>query len=159
MKITELSTAYAKVHLPAKIALVATQKPDNGYNLITVEWFMRTSIQPPMFAISIGHNRFTHECLEEHRFFNLIFPSVEMKQVCAFSGSNSGKDVDKFAETDTKYIPGKLNKLPIPTEALAAFECEVTSQIRSGDHTIYIGEVKYSWVNAAKEPLIYQRKV
>ena len=55
MKITELSTAYAKVHLPAKVVLAVTQKPDGGYNLITLEWFMRTSIQPPMFAISIGH--------------------------------------------------------------------------------------------------------
>jgi len=156
MKITELSTAYAKVHLPAKVALAVTQKPDGGYNLITLEWFMRTSIQPPMFAISIGHSRFSHDCLEENRFFNLVFPSQQMKSVCSLAGSKSGRDIDKFTETGVKHIPGKLRKLPVLSDAIAVFECEVVTQVRSGDHTIYVGEVKHSWMNEEGELLVYR---
>ena len=89
MKQTDLSTAYGLIHLPAKVALAVTEKPQGGYNLITIEWFMRTSIQPPMFAISIGHTRFSHECLQQNRFFNLVFPSVEMKDLCALAGSTT----------------------------------------------------------------------
>jgi len=156
MKLTELSTAYAKVHLPAKVALAFTQKPDGDYNMITLEWFMRTSIQPPMFAISVGPSRFSHDCLEENRFFNLVFPSQEMKSVCSLSGSKSGRDIDKFAETGVKHIPGKLRKLPVLTDAVAVFECEVVTQVRSGDHTIYVGEVKQSWMNEEGELLVYR---
>ncbi len=156
MKLTELSTAYAKVHLPAKVALAVTQKPEGGYNLITLEWFMRTSIQPPMFAISIGHSRFSHACLEENRWFNLVFPSQGMKSVCSLSGSKSGRDIDKFAETGVKHISGKYQKLPVLTDALAVFECEVVTQVRSGDHTIFVGEVKYSWMNEEGELLVYR---
>lgn len=154
--ISTFSEAYSKAHLPSKVVLAVTQKPDGGYNLITLEWFMRTSIQPSMFAISIGHSRFSHDCLEQNRWFNLVFPSLEMKPLLALSGSTSGRDSDKFEMGKVSSFPGKLHKLPILGDAVANFECEVISQIRSGDHTIYIGEVKYSWLNQDKELFYYK---
>ncbi len=155
MKQTDLTQAYGLAHLPAKVALAVTEKPGGGYNLITLEWFMRTSIQPPMFAISIGHNRFSHDCLLDHRFFNLVFPSVEMKPLCAMAGSTSGRDTDKLEKGRVEFLPGKLHKLPVLKEAVAVFECEVTTQVRSGDHTIFVGEVKYSWSDPDRELLVY----
>ncbi len=155
MKQTDLTTAYGLVHLPAKVALAVTEKPGGGYNLITLEWFMRTSIQPPMFAISIGHTRYSHDCLLENRFFNLVFPSVEMKPLCAMAGSCSGRQVDKFEQGGVQFLKGRLHKLPVPSEAVAVFECEVTSQVRSGDHTIFVGEVRYSWADPDRDLLVY----
>ncbi|MCB5247617.1 MAG: flavin reductase family protein [Candidatus Cloacimonetes bacterium] len=155
MKQTDLTSAYGLIHLPAKVTLAAVEKPDGGYNLITLEWFMRTSIQPPMFAISIGHSRYSHECLLESRYFNLIFPSVEMKPLCAMAGSSSGRDTDKLDLGKVDFLPGKLHKLPVPKDAVAVFECEVTSQVRSGDHTIFVGEVRYSWANPDRTLLVY----
>lgn len=156
MQISELSTSYAKVHLPAKVALAVTQKPDGNYNLITIEWFMRTSIQPPMFAISIGTNRYSYECLEHSRYFNLIFPASEQKALLSLCGSNSGREMDKFSAGEVSSFPGKLHKLPVLTEALACFECEVVTQVRSGDHVIYVGQVHYSWLNQDKELFYYR---
>ncbi|MDP3114553.1 MAG: flavin reductase family protein [Candidatus Cloacimonadaceae bacterium] len=156
MKLVDLPFAYAKVHLPAKVALAVTQKPDGTYNLITLEWFMRTSIQPPMFAISIGHSRYTHDCLQENRFFNIVFPSPELKPLLSFSGSNTGREMDKFAEGKVASFPGKLHKLPILTDAAANFECEVVTQVRSGDHTIFVGQVKYSWLGEDKDMFVYK---
>jgi flavin reductase (DIM6/NTAB) family NADH-FMN oxidoreductase RutF len=158
MQICDLPAAYARVHLPAKVALAVTQKPDGQFNLITIEWFMRTSIQPPMFAISIGHTRYSHDCLEENRFFNLVFPAPEMKSLLTLCGSNSGRDMDKFTAGEVKFINGKLHKLPVLTGAIAVFECEVTSQVRSGDHTIYIGQVHYSWQDTDKALFYYPEK-
>jgi flavin reductase (DIM6/NTAB) family NADH-FMN oxidoreductase RutF len=158
IKQTDFSIAYSRVHLPAKVALAVTEKPLEGYNLITIEWFMRTSIQPPMFAISIAHSRFTHDCLETNRFFNLIFPSKELHPLCNLSGSNSGREMDKFKEGKVEFIPGKLNKLPIPKESVAAFECEVVTQVKSGDHTIYVGQVHYAWLNEDKELYYFEIK-
>lgn len=155
MKQTELTTAYSKTHLPAKVALAVTEKPGGGYNLITLEWFMRTSIQPPMFAISIGHNRFSHKCLEANRHFNLVFPSKEMKELLAMAGSTSGAEIDKLEVGEAQHFPGKFRKLPILDDAVAVFECEVVTQVRSGDHTIYVGEVRASWANEDRELLFY----
>jgi flavin reductase (DIM6/NTAB) family NADH-FMN oxidoreductase RutF len=153
----EFSEAYARVHLPAKVALAVTEKPLGGYNLITLEWFMRTSIQPPMFAISVGHSRFSLDCLETNRFFNLVFPSLELHPLCNLAGSNSGREMDKFAEGKVEYFPGKLHKLPVLKESVATFECEVVTQVKSGDHNIYVGQVKYAWYHKEKE-LYYFKK-
>ncbi len=156
IKRTDLTEAYGLAHLPAKVALAVTEKPSGGYNLITLEWFMRTSIQPPMFAISIGHTRFSHDCLQQSRFFNLVFPSVGMKPLCAMAGSSSGREIDKFEQGKVEFTWGKLHKLPVLKEAVAVFECEVVTQVRSGDHTIYVGEVRYSWANPEQKLLVYQ---
>jgi flavin reductase (DIM6/NTAB) family NADH-FMN oxidoreductase RutF len=151
MKQVDFAAAYSKVHLPAKVALAVTEKPLEGYNLITLEWFMRTSIQPPMFAISIGHSRFSKDCLEANRYFNLVFPSPELHALCNLAGSNSGREMDKFTEGKVESFPGKLHKLPVLKQSLAVFECEVVTQVKSGDHTIYVGQVHYVWLNEDKK--------
>ncbi|MCB5252367.1 MAG: flavin reductase family protein [Candidatus Cloacimonetes bacterium] len=156
MQLHNLPEAYAKVHLPSKVALAVTQKPDGNYNLITIEWFMRTSIAPPMFAISIGHSRYSHDCLQDVRYFNLVFPSRDQKDLLSLAGSQSGRDIDKFSAGKVAFIPGKLHKLPILKDAAAVFECEVVTQVNSGDHTIFVGEVKYSWSNAEGEVFYYE---
>lgn len=156
MQLHNLPEAYAKVHLPSKVALAVTQKPDGNYNLITLEWFMRTSIAPPMFAISIGHSRYSHDCLQDVRYFNLVFPSRAQKDLLSLAGSQSGRDIDKFSAGKVSSIPGKLHKLPILKDAAAVFECEVVTQVKSGDHTIFVGEVKYSWSNAEEKVFYYE---
>jgi flavin reductase (DIM6/NTAB) family NADH-FMN oxidoreductase RutF len=154
MEHTSLSRAFLHVHSPAKAALVVVETPDNRFNLMTIEWFMRTSIEPPMIAISIGINRFTHECLQHAKFFNLCIPSEEQKEETMFCGTVSGLGVDKLKEIGEEWFPGKLNKLPILKNAAANFECEIVSQVRSGDHNIFVGEVKHSWVDIEKKMLL-----
>lgn len=145
MKRIDFSEAGKVIVKPQRIA-IAISECDNKYNMITLEWFMRTSIDPPMFAISIGHTRFSHECLQKNRHFNLFFPSDEQKDIVKMAGTLSGRDIDKFAESGVKWFHGRYRKLPIINDAKAVFECEITSQINSGDHTIFIGKVKYSWL-------------
>lgn len=155
---TDFASAYAMVHLPAKVTLVVTEKPLEGYNLMTAEWYMRTSIQPPMFAISVGHSRFTKDCLETNRFFNLVFPSHELHALCNLAGSNSGREMDKFTEGKVEYLPGKLHKLPVLKESVVTLECEVVTQVKSGDHTIYVGQVHYCWLNKEKDLYYFEAK-
>jgi len=63
--------------------------------------------------------------------------------------------MDKFTAGDVEHFPGKLRKLPVLKDALACFECEITSQIKSGDHSIFIGQVRHSWLNNDKELFYY----
>ncbi len=146
---------FSKVNMatkhPARVALAIVKDKNDNFNMITLEWFMKTSIKPPMFAISIGHTRYSHDCLQNFRFFNLCLPSKEMVEVSKICGSKSGRDIDKFEETEVKWFAGRLAKLPILKEAKANFECKIITQVRSGDHTIFVGEVKHSWLDAEKE--------
>ncbi|MEA1973411.1 MAG: flavin reductase family protein [Candidatus Cloacimonadota bacterium] len=157
MKRTEFSIASHKVTKPQKI-VIAIMKCEKKINLITLEWFMRTSIKPPMFAISIGHSRFSHDCLQKFRYFNLCFPSSNQKSAAILAGTKSGKNFDKLIESNLDWFKGRFRQLPIVKGAVANFECEIISQVKSGDHTIFTGEVKYSWIDN-KETNILTRKV
>jgi len=153
MKITDFNKAHVASNKNKRVALAVVESPGGKTNVITLEWFMKTSIDPPMFAISVGHERYSHSALLENRYFNLVIPSSKMREDTVYFGTKSGKDVDKLKEKKVKTFPGKYRKLPILEEAVANFECKVITQVNSGDHTIFVGEVKYSWVDEEKEIL------
>jgi len=144
---------------PAIVTMAVVKDKENKYNLITLEWFMRTSIKPVMFAISIGHTRYSYECLQENRFFNLCFPSSEMTNITILSGSKSGRDIDKLKVSGEDWFKGRLAQYPVLKNSAANFECEIVTQVRSGDHTIFVGEVKYSWVNRDKKVLLVENLI
>ncbi|HOH47376.1 MAG TPA: flavin reductase family protein [Candidatus Cloacimonadota bacterium] len=156
MKLCLFTEVNNKIHKPMKAALVVSRKPDGSHNLITVEWFMRTSIEPAQYAISIGHSRYSYACLTDFPYFNIVFPSSDNKTLLSLAGSQSGRDIDKFTAGNVQSNPGRLQKLPIITDAAACYECEIVTQLRSGDHTIFVGEVKYSWINPEKELFVYR---
>ena len=151
---TEINNAIKHVKNPAKIACAITMDDNGKFNSIALEWFMRTSITPPMFAISIAHKRYSYNCLMNNRFFNLIFPASHQYNFVNVSGFESGRDVDKFSLIDDLWFTGNFNGLPILHESAACFECKVISQIRSGDHTIFTGEVKRAWLTEDKMPFL-----
>jgi flavin reductase (DIM6/NTAB) family NADH-FMN oxidoreductase RutF len=156
MKQEDISKVIGFVRDPAKVTMAIVKDVEQDkFNAITLEWFMRTSIEPPMFAISIGHTRYSYKCLQNHRYFNLCFPSPELVKETIICGSKSGRDIDKFELENLDYFAGKLAKLPIIRKAAATFECKIISQVRSGDHTIYAGEVKYAWYNPDKRVITY----
>ncbi len=156
MKRTKFIETKEAIKHPAKIVLAIVQDTNGKFNMITIEWFMRTSTNPPMFAISIGHSRYSHQCLQNIRFFNLSFPTAKMVKIAKFCGELSGRDCNKFAETKVKWFAGRLAKFPILKDAKANFECKVITQIKSGDHTIFVGEVKYSWLNEEGKVLTHK---
>ena len=142
---TDYETAHRQTKHPARVAVAVVQSADGTPNMITLEWFMRTSITPPMLAISVGHARHSHTCLQQNRHFNLVLPSPQQADLARMCGSMSGAQVDKFESTGVRWFKGRLAGLPVIQGAAAVFECEVVTQVRSGDHTIYVGEVKHSW--------------
>lgn len=154
MERVDLRDALTLVKNPQKVAVVFVQSAPEKYNAITVEWFMRTSIEPPMFAISIGHTRYSYQCLQEFRNFNLCFPAKEQRDLVIMAGTKSGRDIDKMATIAGKWFKGRYAGLPILKEAVASFECEVITQVQSGDHTIYVGKLKYSWGEAGRDVLV-----
>ncbi len=154
MQRVDFNEAVRNVKNPQKVVLAFVQSAPDKYNAITLEWFMRTSIEPPMFAISIGHTRYSYQCLQENRVFNLCFPSPNQAEFVRLAGTQSGSEIDKMQQIEGQWFKGRYAGLPILKDAAANFECEVITQVQSGDHTIYVGKVKYSWLGDAK-PLTF----
>ena len=95
---------------PEWIVLV-TVKAEKKVNIITLGWFMCTSIEPPMIAISIGHSRFSHDLILKEKEFGVSFVAHEMEKDMLFCGTHSGRDVDKFKETGLRPFPSKVSSL------------------------------------------------
>ena len=150
---TDFQTAHSATKHPQRVAVAVVLSPDGKPNMITLEWFMRTSITPPMLAISVGHTRYSYEALQQNRVFNLVLPSSGQGDLARVCGSKSGRDTDKFEATGVKWFKGRLAGLPVIQGAAAVYECEVVTQVRTGDHTIYVGEVKHTWFTPGEKPL------
>lgn len=154
MNKTDFNELYRYINNPQKCVIAIVMDENNRPNLITLEWFMKTSIAPPMYAISIGHTRYSHACLQKNRTFNLVFLSKSQVDTAILCGSKSGRDIDKLQTSKEDFFAGRLNKLPILRSAVGVMECQVVTQVKSGDHTIFVGEVKHSWIDKSKAVLL-----
>jgi flavin reductase (DIM6/NTAB) family NADH-FMN oxidoreductase RutF len=94
-----------------------------------------------MIAISVGHGRYTHECLQACKEFVLCFPSKEQAKGAWLCGIKSGRKTDKLAEARLSTSPAKVVRPPIIDKSTVAYECKVVGQIECSDHTLYTGEV------------------
>lgn len=126
---------------PFPYVLAVTLDKRERPNIIGLSWWTFTSWNPLMIVIAVGHERYSHECLEHHKEFTLCFPSEGQEKDAWLCGRESGRDTDKFQETDFKPVHSKIVKPPIIENSTVAYECKVVNKVETGDHTLYIAEV------------------
>lgn len=130
-----------KLASPHFYTLATCIDKDGRPNAIGLSWWMFTSINPPMVAISVGHARYSHQCLDHCGEFVLCFPSGAQKDGAWFCGKASGRNHNKFAESGLKAVPATEVRPPLIEGAMLALECRVVGRHDAGDHTIYVGEI------------------
>jgi flavin reductase (DIM6/NTAB) family NADH-FMN oxidoreductase RutF len=126
---------------PFPYVLVVTLDKRERPNIIGISWWSFTSWDPLMLAISVGQGRYSHECLQHNGEFVLCFPSEDQAKDSWLCGTRSGRDVDKFQATGFRPKHSVMVKPPIIEGVTVAYECRVVDHVRTGDHTLFIGEV------------------
>ena len=140
---------------PFPYVLAVTLDKRERPNIMGLSWWMFTSWDPLMIAISVGHQKYSHECLDHHKEFVLCFPSEGQERDAWSCGTKSGKNVDKFQETEFRPVPSKFVKPPIIEGATVAYECKIVKQIETGDHTVYFANVVATHGNPDRVNHIY----
>lgn len=140
---------------PERTVLAVSVSKEGKPNIITLGWNMPTSFSPPMVAISVGLTRYSHKLISESHEFVLAFPSEDMKDAVLFCGTHSGRDVDKFKATGLTPIKAKYVKPPLIAEATVNMECQVVGSIRTGDHTIFVGEILAAYISDEDKPILF----
>lgn len=135
-----LSSAYRLLH-PMHTVLVSCIGKNGKPNILPLTWAMPTSHEPAMVAISISPNRHSHRLIEETGEFVINIPTVDIVEETLACGRISGKNHDKFTETGLTPILARKVKAPIVRECIAHIECKVRNQFKTGDHTIFVGEI------------------
>ena len=127
---------------PEWLALIVTVDAAGRPNAMAAGWCMWTSGNPPMLAVSVGLSRYTHELLQARKEFVVAFPGVGQGEATLAVGSRSGRDApDKVAAAGLVLRPAAQVGVPLIDGAAVNFECRLAAQLRTGDHTIFVGEV------------------
>jgi len=152
-----LSSAYRLIH-PEHVVLVSCMGKRGKTNIITLAWSMPTSIHPPMLAISVSPKRLSHKMIAGTKEFVVNVPTMDIVKETLFCGRRSGRRLDKFKETGLTPLKAKTVKPLIIKECVAHLECKLRQQVTTGDHTIFVGEIRAAYVNEGVFDGIYNLK-
>jgi len=133
------------------IAKDSAGKPDP----VTIGMTMVVSYNPPMMAIALAPKHYSVEAIRHSKCFTISLPSESQTEAALFFGKNSGRDTDKFAEFNCPNNPAAKIDSVILDEAVANFECQLTTEITTGDHILFIGEIVASHINAEPKKRLY----
>ena len=114
-------------------------------NIITLAWNMPLSHNPPLMAISLTRKRFSYDLIKKSGEFVVNIPPVELFDEMFYCGKHSGRDVDKFKETDlTAQKANKLTAAPLIKECVGHLECRLKDEKEAGDHVLLMGDIVYA---------------
>ena len=148
-------TEAVKTKYPEQVVIAIAKDKNGKANPVTLGWTMIVSGQPPMMAIAVAAKHYSIETVRHSKCFTIAYPSSEMADAALFFGSRSGRDVDKFAESDCNTEPAKAIDSVLLTDAVANFECTLESQTTAGDHIIFVGKIVASHTNTEPKKRLY----
>jgi flavin reductase (DIM6/NTAB) family NADH-FMN oxidoreductase RutF len=83
---------------PFPYVLAVTLDKRERPNIIGLSWWMFTSWDPFMLAISVGHQRYSHEGLVHHKEFVLCFPSEGQEKMPGYAVQRAEKTLTNFRQ-------------------------------------------------------------
>ena len=142
--------AYRLIHPMHTMLVSCLGKAEGGNpNIIALAWVMPASSTPPLVAISVSPQRHSHKLIEESGEFIINIPTLELLQSTYACGTFSGRSYDKFKKAGLTPMPAKKVKTPAIKECIAHLECTVEDQIKTGDHTIFVGKIIEAYADHA----------
>ncbi|MDH5806266.1 MAG: flavin reductase family protein [Candidatus Methanomethylicaceae archaeon] len=130
---------YYRLLSPRIAAIIVALKKDGSPNSMIAAWHMPVSINPPILAVSISPNRYTHKLILESGEFTINIPSPLLLDKVIKAGTISGKFYDKSGLFN--FIKSTKLKTPIIEECMGSIECMVIRGMEVGDHSIILGKV------------------
>jgi len=82
-------------------------------NLMAAAWSMPVEFTPPRIAVVVDKKTYTHELLRASGRFAIGLPVPALAELTHAVGSESGRDVDKFARHAIAWTPGPVLGLPL----------------------------------------------
>lgn len=140
---------------PSPYTLVTSLDKNGRPNALGVAWVTRTSFEPFLILISIDPGRYSYEGIQIHKEFVLNYPSQDQADAAWICGTKSGREGDKIKLSGMKLIDSAAVKAPTIEGVTVAFECKVVNQFKTGDHTVFVGEVVHMSGNPDKPKHLY----
>ncbi|MFX1284468.1 MAG: flavin reductase family protein [Promethearchaeota archaeon] len=128
--------------LVCPVVLVTTQdKKYDRANIITLTLVGGFCWEPPIIGVGIGRSQYSKGLIDQIGEFVVNVPTTELIEDVEYCGLVSGKDIDKFANTNFTPVPSKHVKPPMIKECPINLECKVIMSIPLGSNVLFLGKV------------------
>ncbi len=105
----------------------------------TVSWLSQASFEPPLIMVGIKADSYLHSVIQKGRSFAINILTKENEAVAPDFFRSTEVDGDKI--NGHAYEPGPETGAPLITELPAWIEVNIVNAVKTGDHTIFVGEI------------------
>ena len=148
-----------KAFRPESCVFVISVEEDGRPSGMVAGWNMRCSSEPPLFAVSLWKEGYTHNLIQQSKEFVVAVPNQSLINEIEYFGSHHGNEVDKFTESKIETAKASKVRPPLIKNATINFECNLVKEVDSGDHIIFIGMVVAAHINEGKKVLLNMGRV
>jgi flavin reductase (DIM6/NTAB) family NADH-FMN oxidoreductase RutF len=123
------------------VLVIGTYDSDGKPNIMTAAWVGIACSKPPCISVSLREATLSYHNIKQTEAFTVNVPSEKYLKEADYVGIVSGRNTDKFKETNLTPEKSKLVNAPIVKEFPYALECRLIKQLNLGLHTMFIGEI------------------
>ncbi|RWZ60031.1 flavin reductase [Halobacillus fulvus] len=128
-----------KMHsYPGMVAVVGVETSE-GANFMAAGWHAYLSMDPPMYGVAVGRDRFTHSFIKENGAFSINFLPFESADFIQYSGTATGLKENK---AEGMAWERTQSGAPLLSSAYLGYECTVDQVVATGDHDWVIGHIE-----------------
>ena len=126
-----------------------TAAPDGEPAGLIVNSLTSVSLEPPLLSFCAARSSLTWSRMRRTGRFGV---NVLGRHHEPFVARATPAGADRFAGLDWELGSGGV---PLLTDALASFECEIVAEHLTGDHWIVVGRVDHLHVSPVEDPLVF----
>jgi len=126
---------------PYNSTLVTSKGKDGNANVMAVAWIIPLSVNPPLLAISIRPERYSHKLIRETKEFAVNIPTFNQAKKVLICGRRTGRNADKLKDAGFKTEKAEAVAAPLIKECIAHIECKLVKTVKTGDHTLMTGRI------------------
>ena len=122
---------------------------------MTANAFASVSLDPLLVLVCVVKDALMHKVLDETGRFAVSVLTADQEDLARYF-SDSGRPTGMAQFLPVAWHPGPVSGAPLLDGALAYLECDVEAAYDGGDHTVFLGRVR--WVERAGadgDPLLY----
>ena len=147
----ELRALFREVPSPVSVVTVEVSGQAAG---LTVDSLASLSIEPPLVGIAVRRHAALHELLREAGAFAISVLASGQEHL-AQHFARGVPPIGLWAGIETSE--GELGA-PLIEGALGWIECRLASELETGDHTFFVGEVASVRRGPGREALVHLRR-
>lgn len=127
---------------PLPVVMVSVSDKTGKDNIITVAWAGTVCTNPPMVSISVRPERYSYYMIKETGEFVINLTTEELAYATDYCGVKSGREVDKFKETNLTRETASYVGAPMIKESPVSIECSVRGVQDYGSHSVFTADVR-----------------